>query len=390
MKKSFILTMILGIMSIMALPACAAQAGGSSTTEAYSVESNSNMSAEPLATGMEEAEETWVSIQWIDEFPSFSGTVVAIQPYMDGQFFVIVENEDEDAISDTISNVNFLVDRDSVLLIEGGIAVGMEVAGFYDTFSDMTINESQGLLNARALVLGHRGVIVDRFSKSDIYQLLPGAQGGFIGSTEVLFIHIGTDTEILFQDGSPFEGELIELENRAFAVVSDYWLWSDPAQTMPNKIVVLFERAVHPTLQLSPEELEAFWNSMFDPETVQIIVDGEAIEAPTPYVNRETGFPMIPVVYIAQALGYPVYIDDQDPEMLTIGRGITLTVGIDNYNYMRMAPIQLGAGPEMHDGVVFVPMHFFGEVMPVAAYIMDGNIMIRSDQIIGGDVEMID
>ena len=143
-------------------------------------------------------------------------------------------------------------------------------------------------------------------------------------------------------------------------------------------------------VSLTEEELSALWDSMFDPETVQIIVDGEAIEAPAPFVNRETGLPMLPVTYIAQALGYPVYIDDQDPVIVTIGRGITFTVGIDSYNYMRMAPIQLHAPPEMHEGVVFVPKHFFGEVMPVAAYIMDGNIFISSDQVIGGSIEIVD
>ena len=142
--------------------------------------------------------------------------------------------------------------------------------------------------------------------------------------------------------------------------------------------------------QLSPEELEALWDSMFDPETVQIIVDGEAIEAPAPFVNRETGLPMLPVTYIVQALGYPVYTDDQDPLIVTIGRGITFTVGIDSYSYMRMAPVQLHAAPEMHDGVVFVPKHFFGEVMPIAAYIMDGNIIVSSEQLIGGSIEFVD
>ena len=145
-----------------------------------------------------------------------------------------------------------------------------------------------------------------------------------------------------------------------------------------------------PDVSLTEEELSALWDSMFDPETVQIIVDGEAIEAPAPFVNRETGLPMLPVTYIAQALGYPVYIDDQDPAIVTIGHGITFTVGIDSYNYMRMEPIQLHAAPEMHDGVVFVPKHFFGEVMPVAAYIMDGNIIVSSDQVIGGDIEFVD
>ena len=52
---------------------------------------------------------------------------------------------------------------------------------------------------------------------------------------------------------------------------------------------------------------------------------------------------------------------------------------MDSYHYNRMAPVSLGAAPELVDGVVFVPLHFFGNVFPDGAQIADGNILINSE-----------
>jgi len=116
------------------------------------------------------------------------------------------------------------------------------------------------------------------------------------------------------------------------------------------------------------------WDNMLNPETVQIFVDGETIDAPTPFVNREDGFVMVPVAAIAEALGYDVFGEGDE---IMIGRGITFTIGEDYYFYGRMAATPLGAAPVLLDDVVFVPLHFFGHIIPVDAYMMDGDIFIN-------------
>ena len=142
-----------------------------------------------------------------------------------------------------------------------------------------------------------------------------------------------------------------------------------------------YVEAVHPIHILTPEELEQLHASMFDPETVQVIIDGNAVSMPTPFVNRETGLVMLPVAYVAEALGYTVVHEGED---VVIGPGITFTVGVDSYAFARMAPVELGGAPELLDGVLFVPWNFFGEVLPgIAAYIADGNIIINSNGVIG-------
>lgn len=131
--------------------------------------------------------------------------------------------------------------------------------------------------------------------------------------------------------------------------------------------------AEHPTLQLTQEDLDILWDNMLDPETVQIFVEGEAIDAPTPFVNREAGFVMVPVIPIAEALGYNVLVEGDE---IMIGRVTILTIGKDHYYYGRAMATQLGAAPELHDDVVFVPLHFFGHVLPIQAYMVDGNISV--------------
>ena len=350
MKKNFVVMMFIAVVGLLVFTAC----------------------AEPPSqtpAGTAEIEETqWVSFQWALDFPSFNGVVVDVQDYIDGQFFVLVEDE----TMDVYPLVSFLVDQESVVLIEA-IKVGAEVAVIYDiTLSTMAVTDGQ--LNARALAIGNPGLVVDCFNVSDIFEF-PDTRGGFLGTESNLFIHINDETEIIFQDGTPFEGELIELENRTFALVAEYVLWSYPGQTTPDKIVVLFERAQHPLLQLTQEDLDIMWANMFDPETVQVMVNGEVVPMPTPFINREAGAIMVPVAYIAEALGYDTY-DMGDGEFM-IGRSM-ITVGVDDYHYNRMAAVQLGAAPELHDGVFFVPLHFFGDVFPYVAYVMDGNIVVEN------------
>jgi hypothetical protein len=298
------------------------------------------------------------------EFKHFSGTVIEINPSLtDGEFFVLVEGEANE--EGYIPHTNFFVTGNSLLLFNADIEVGMAVKGFYDTGLPVPMIYPPQY-QARVLVSGSDSVHVDRFDAN------------FNAFTGPLRLEIGEETAIIFEDGSSFEGNLSALEDRALVVLYD--MPGTPADgtiltVSPTKIIILFERAVHPTLMLTQEDLDIMWDNMLNPETVQVIIDGEAVEMPTPFVNREAGFVMVPVTYIAEALGYDTYaLNDNE---LMIGRSM-ITVGMDSYAYNRMAAIELGAAPELHDEVLFVPLHFFGHVFPVGSYMMDGNVIIHS------------
>jgi len=123
---------------------------------------------------------------------------------------------------------------------------------------------------------------------------------------------------------------------------------------------------------LSPEEIDAFWASMFDPETVQIIINDEVIEAPTPFADSQDGTVMLPLISIAEALGYTVI--DEGEEVI-IAPGTIVTAGVNSYYRGREMARELTSAPVMHEGVMFVPWEFFGEILSSVAYIEDGNIM---------------
>jgi len=362
-------------------------------------------------------------------FPNFigiSGTVTEIHPFyqyedgeaipVEGNFSVWLETED--------GTVVFNVDHHTFLMMDDKPEVGKEVIGYFDGWLPVALIYPPHY---------HARVLAPEFSEEFPYSLhvslvdsvLVGNADNYMPIGEVaisldseggrpLLLVIEDEMEIILQDGTPFEGEIAYLENRSVVVVTNI-------EDNTHKIVVLFERAVHPIhhltdeelamieggieggdgfatndslvdnwsggLLLTQEDLDMLWSNMLDPDA-QIIVDGTTLDSPpAPFVNREVGAVMLPVAYIAEALGYNVVGEGAE---VVIGPGIIFTVGVDSYAFARMAPVQLGAAPELHDNVLFVPMQFFYNVLPGVAYIQDGHIIIYSEAPDWGEIEFID
>jgi len=361
---------------------------------------------------------TITEIRPFNQFIAEDSDAIAISPNSPGEwveaenkFFINVQNADG-------QTVVFTVDENSVVLIDE-LEVGMTITGVYNANRPMTMIYPPHH-NAVALAAGN--IIVDRFDEQ------------FFSELANAFIVINNNTEIVFQDGMAFEGDQSELAGRKLVVIYGSVDDSSPQIKSAEKVVILFEQAVHPTIDLedgwylgednhgiaaytpgvgwmmetedgyimsgtplagldsfgedngsegigivtpihilSPEEIHGFWVGMFDPENGQITVNEEAIEAPASYVNNE-GFLMVPVAYIAKALDYTIVGDGAD---IVIGRGIIFTLGEDSYYNGRMAPMELGAAPELIDGVLFVPLNFFAWVLDYNV-IVDGSIAIYS------------
>ncbi|MCL2356502.1 MAG: hypothetical protein FWC70_04975 [Defluviitaleaceae bacterium] len=325
-------------------------------------------------TGCEISDDwTWT----MPEFMSFSGTVVEImsglgpapvddEPVSHMLSVMVQGEEDADGYSPT---VNFTIDRLTAIFLDGELEVGASVTGFYEVGAAMILIYPPQH-NARLLV-SDPDVTVTHFSDE---------------------LEIGADTEIIFQDGTLFDGELDELKNRTIAVLSS------------EKIVVLFERAVHPELwltdddfagfdggeidfgwggglELTQEDLDMMWDSMFDPETVQIVVNDTAIDSPRPFIDREAGVVMLPVVAIAEALGYTVTGEGFGTVVGMYGAGphaVAFIEGEDAYMIGRLDTVSLGAPPALVDEILFVPMGFFGRALEAAAWISCGDVVISN------------
>jgi len=125
--------------------------------------------------------------------------------------------------------------------------IGDTITGFFDNNRPMImIYPPQHI----AVVIVNRTedlprIIVDRFDDE------------WISSCRQFRLNISDETEIVFQGGDKFEGDPEELIGRKL-VVEFMISHRDIPETIPNpqKIIVLYERAVHPIIEIDPDLLE--------------------------------------------------------------------------------------------------------------------------------------
>jgi len=321
-------------------------------------------------------------------FMHFKGNVTEITPFydfVDGESllvedmsFILLECEETNEMT------MFLVDLNTAMLVDTELTQGMVLVGWFDSSLPVPmIWPPQHRAVAIVAPLNHHAIL-DRFDEN------------FASTDGVNTLEITDVTEIVFQDGTPFEGELRELIGRKLLVE----FYEEGRIIAPAKITILFEVAVHPIhilsdeelaeielfptdppdtpisggpALLSPEDINLLWANMFDPATVQIVVKGEVIEAAAPFTDSTAGAVMLPVVAVAEALGYTV-IDNGDE--VIIAPGSILTAGENTYFRGREMPRALTTAPVIVDGVMFVPWEFFHEILSGAAYVEDGNVHV--------------
>ena len=209
-------------------------------------------------------------------------------------------------------------------------------------------------------VMSERFTLVEDSTVGDVFSM--------ISLDGKLIIHINDETPIFFEDGVDVydlleEGQtLAELMDGRMLVVSyDITTRSIPPQTAPTNIIIMYETA----LPLPAEVFEL---------NGEIVVNGEIIDAPAPYLKD--GVIMVPIRAVAEALDYEVEWDNE-AWGVSVGTAINLWIGKDEYVFAKMAPISLGIAPELKDSRTFVPMSFFSEVMSdYSAYAFEGQIVI--------------
>jgi len=271
-------------------------------------------------------------------YGSFSGTVAEVAELHDGDglYSVQVEGADGDIAV-------FVVTPDTCDITGQKPAVGDSFTGWYDLSLPMLmIYPPQYQAAAFQVNLDAKvAVKVDRFDD------------GLLNTDGELKLHVSENTVILQANGDAFEGGADALAGRALVVLYTTVTQSIPPQTTPEKIFVLYERAVP-----VPEDIEPVTESV-----MPILVNGMAIDAPAPYYKGSVL--MVPLRAVAEALGYAVKWE-AETQSVWLNNIISLTIGKDYYTYARMAPIQLGTAPELVNSTTFVPLSFFGKVARVS------------------------
>ncbi|EPR10400.1 copper amine oxidase N-terminal domain-containing protein [Ruminiclostridium papyrosolvens] len=285
-------------------------------------------------------------------FSSFTGKVKEITDFkgVEGSKFVLVENQDGQQANLIISNSTYVVNNEK-------IDTGSVITGFYDANAPMLMiyppQYNIEVVNVASSKV--QCIKIDRFGKD------------LISSDNMLKLNISKETEIISQDGKAFEGELA---NRNLVVLYGISTRSIPAQTNPDKIVVLFEKAVEPT-----DEEKAILSG--NVTSMDIVVNSKAIEAPSAYTNKKGTF-MVPLRAIAENLGFNVNWEGKTKTVM-LGKDISLTIGKDIYIFMKTTPLQLGTAPEIVDGKTFVPLSFFKDVLGMKTVNVSGSDIVISD-----------
>ncbi len=285
-------------------------------------------------------------------FSSFTGTVKEIRDFegVEGSKFVLVEDE-------AGGQANMIVSTDTYYINDQEIKVGTEVTGYFETDAPM-IMIYPAQYNVKLVSVDYK----DQNIKADLFD------ENLLSRDKELLLNISEDTEMITEDGKAFEGKL---ENRKLVVYYGATTRSIPAQTTPTKIVVLFEKAVPPILELP---------DLSKVSEMEIMVNDKKVEAPAAYA-KEDGTVMVPLRAIAEALKFDVIWNEADKSIF-LGKRISLKIGEDYYTYMKTAPIQLGTAPELVEGDTYVPLKFFKEVASMNnAYVFEGQIVINDGEV---------
>ena len=164
----------------------------------------------------------------LPNFISFSGKIKEIRsPETENAGYkemILVQNDEG-------AEMAFRITDDTFFVTDKKAEIGADIIGFYDGKLPMILiypPQPEAVVIAVGLEEG-KFIKVDRFNKK------------LLSEDRQLKLNIGPNTEIILQNGEKFCGDLT---GRALVVLYSVTTRSIPPQTTPEKIVVLFERAV--------------------------------------------------------------------------------------------------------------------------------------------------
>ena len=279
------------------------------------------------------------------QFIAFTGVITDIIDYVspnggdsDNVKLVHTKADDENVVV-------FVVNEETYMVTESELKVGEKITGFYDALGIAPmIYPPQHTAAVIAVDLPEtQSIMVDRFDEE------------LINYGETLKLNIGDKTEIIYQDGTKFEGDISELADRKLVVVYDITTRSIPAQTAPIKVVVLYEKAIAPignVADIESADMDSY-------------IDFEKIEGPAPYINDENIL-MVPLRAVAESLGHEVIWIAETQSVILDGI-ISLTLGDAVVTTEAVDPIELPTAPLLvNDQYTYVPAEFFMILFPNA------------------------
>lgn len=177
-----------------------------------------------------------------------------------------------------------------------------------------------------------------------------------------LKLNISDDTLLIDANGNKVQEK--DLENRDLMVFYTVSTRSIPAQTSPEKVLVLLDKEEKTEVEITVMD--------------KVVINGKELELKHKIYKTDSGHYMFPVRPVAEALGYKVNWDN-DERSATLTKDnqwSKVTIGKDDYNFAKMI-VQLGQVPEIKRSKTYVPVKFLEEALQLNLEISDGILQVK-------------
>ena len=284
-------------------------------------------------TAMPYGDEIWETQIKFAHYGFFKGTIESIEPHHSiPDAKMIRVHGDGESIAD------FVLTKDTVLADDVQIEIGKTITGWYDARKPMILIYPPQY-NVELVTMPSEGTTqkVDYFDET-----LTSADGML-----KLNLQQENSQKLLDSEGKPYTESL---SGKHLLVNYKFSTRSIPAQTVPESIYVIEDQKWLTPAGEIPVTGE-----------YTLLVNGKVVHALPSFVKEDKTV-MVPLRAAAEALGYEVtWLEESQTVM--VGKA-SLVIGKDAYAFAKMAPQSLGAAPELREGRTFVPMEFFGKILP--------------------------
>lgn len=294
------------------------------------------------------------------EYSSFTAVVETVNSLSQSENSKIVSLKDEEG-----SPINMIINEDTYIIGKETIEIGDTVSG------NLPMLMIYPPLYRPEVVVVHnsdRDVKVDTFNEDLVSSdnMLKLNIPEFSGDTE-------DSVEVVTKEGKGFIGDL---RNKRLAVIYKTSTKSIPAQTVPDKIIVLSEVNKEEELERENEKEES---SLFDSEIVPIIINKnkesicytKVLTVQTPTLAQAT---MLPLKLITNELGISVkWLGANKP--IQIGESVFIKIG-EIPKGLRVAPQLINTEADTWE--TYVPLELFTELLGFeSAYKSEEGIIIN-------------
>lgn len=277
------------------------------------------------------------------EFTRFEGKVEEINTE-GSSFMILVKNKAEEGMDSLYAHIHedvlLLSEKNMEAAEKEDIEVGMDVSVIYHKITPMTLSIPPQL--SPNVILLHDGANHGTYVEYFNDELLSGD-----GS---LRLRISDETVIEDYEGKSLTKD--DIYERDLIIFNTIVQPSHPAQTTPEKIIVMPEREM---------------------------VGNQAIVLKEEVITMADGLKMIPLRMVAESLDFEVTwnAEDKSVEILRGPNWSTLTIGENVYNFAKML-IKLEAAPIIVEAQTYVPVSFAEQVLQAEViHEEDGSIIIK-------------